>query len=158
MNKAVIVHRIPGRVRLRIPDRRGDDAYFSDLADRLNTIEGVQGVSANAATGSIVLQFKEAWERIFAQFREHGLDLGVEQKKDVSSERTGVKSVRLVTGREINFMFMVGMGLVAVGIVQAMRGNVGVPSITAFWYAIEVFHKSARLAADTRASRSGRAD
>jgi len=52
---AYIVHRVPGRLRLRIPVRRGDAVFFARLSEALRQCTGVLTVTHNAATGSLVL-------------------------------------------------------------------------------------------------------
>ena len=54
----VLVHRIPGRARLR------SDAPFGmrtaeTLADRLDALEGVEGVRVNPRTGSVLLLYND---------------------------------------------------------------------------------------------------
>jgi hypothetical protein len=41
-------------------------------------------------------------------------------------------------------MFMAGTALTVVGLVQTFRGKIIVPSITAFWYALEAFRTSGK--------------
>jgi hypothetical protein len=53
-------------------------------------------------------------------------------------------SLNLVSGRDINVMFMLGALMVAVGIVQIYRGRILVPAISAFWYAVNAFRESGK--------------
>lgn len=56
---AVIEHQVPGRVRLRLPDRRGDDGYFADLLNGLSGHPAVRTVKADAKRGSLVIHHEE---------------------------------------------------------------------------------------------------
>jgi hypothetical protein len=149
---AVIAHRIPGRVRLVIRERRGDADYFADLSDRLTRFPSVQNSRVNAATGSIALEFTGSMEDILRQAEEEDLLAVIEGvKADASRQlpsRLMMAPINLVSGREINRMFMVGSLLVVVGVIQTLRGELFPPAFSVFWAASEAF----RLAERPRAS------
>lgn len=52
----VIIHEIPGRMRLR-SDIGFDFAAARELADKLDAVEGIEGVRVNPVTGSILLLY-----------------------------------------------------------------------------------------------------
>jgi hypothetical protein len=54
---AHIAHRIPGRVRLRIPSARHDRATLMRLAQRTASLPGVKSVESNSATGSLLISY-----------------------------------------------------------------------------------------------------
>jgi hypothetical protein len=142
MSKALIVHQMPGRMRIRIPAMRGNADYFSDLAGKLGNIAGMAAVKANPATASIVMQFSGNPQGVLEHLRELDLDPTIKHHETQAASGSGIRPVRLVTGRDINPMFMAGLTLALVGLVQTYRGKVAVPSITAFWYAVEAFRAS----------------
>jgi hypothetical protein len=53
---AFVAHRTASRLRLRVPSRRGDDAYFSALERTLSQCDHVVSAQGNALTGSIVIR------------------------------------------------------------------------------------------------------
>lgn len=55
VSTAIIAHQIPGRVRLRIPERRGDHAYFESLIQGLSAHPGVHRTRVDARRGSVVI-------------------------------------------------------------------------------------------------------
>ena len=59
MVSAFVVHELFGRLRLRIPEKRKDGAYFAELAERLSECPGVTRVESNALTGSVLLLHTE---------------------------------------------------------------------------------------------------
>ena len=63
----VLVHRIPGRARLRSVERFGL-ATATALADGLDALEGVEGVRVNPRTGSVLLLYagEDAFGRALA--------------------------------------------------------------------------------------------
>lgn len=54
---AFIVHQVPGRMRFKVPDRRGDIAFFSHLSECLSLCPGISSTNINARTGSVVLSY-----------------------------------------------------------------------------------------------------
>jgi len=52
-----VVHRMPGRVRLRPVDVSADEASFIALAEQLGTLPGISEVRASPRTRSILLLF-----------------------------------------------------------------------------------------------------
>jgi hypothetical protein len=60
--RASIVHRMPGRLRLRIHEKRDDTSYFAELDAALRRIDGVDDVVVNPATSSALLHLDTALE------------------------------------------------------------------------------------------------
>ena len=56
--KFVLVHRIPGRARLRCEQRFGPRTAEA-LADGLDAVDGVEGVRVNPRTGSVLLVYRD---------------------------------------------------------------------------------------------------
>lgn len=52
---AFLSHRISGRVRLKIPSRKGDFHYFESLKEQLSGCRGIKTVDVNPMTGSILI-------------------------------------------------------------------------------------------------------
>jgi hypothetical protein len=52
-------HWMPGRVRLRVPSLAEDSAGAALVRRKLPTIQGVESVQLNPATGSIVIKYRE---------------------------------------------------------------------------------------------------
>lgn len=53
--EAVIRHRSTGRLRLKVPSKKGYYAYFNALKDAFSDIEGLKGIEINPMTGSVLL-------------------------------------------------------------------------------------------------------
>ncbi len=141
---AVVVHRLPGRVRLSIPEKRGDSDYFNALSRRLSGVDGVLGVKANAVAGSIVLQFSGVLQEVL---RRAGAPALFELEGAVDGPQSApparaLQSINLVSGREITPMFMAGVLFSAIGLLQSFRGRLMVPAATAFWYATSTFQQA----------------
>lgn len=144
---AIVAHQIPGRVRLRIPARRGDTDYFAQLSDACSHLDTVEKVKANPSTGSLVVEFNDAAASLLEQIRHVGLIIEHAPTEDtdrrmIATEAGHAFPLNLVTGREINPMFMIGSLLAMLGIVQAARGKIMAPSLTLFWYAMDAYRQS----------------
>lgn len=57
---AFVVHELPGRLRLKIPKKRGDGAWFAEISERLARCPGIREVSGKAGTGSLLVQHSPA--------------------------------------------------------------------------------------------------
>ena len=53
-------HLLPGRVRFRVPSLIAAPERAENLSQRLHTLEGVRHVAANPATGSVLIEYREA--------------------------------------------------------------------------------------------------
>ena len=53
---AEIEHFMPGRMRVKVRDRRGDLTYFRSVIEKLSKHPEIAGLRANPTTGSIVIQ------------------------------------------------------------------------------------------------------
>jgi hypothetical protein len=72
-HKTQIVHHIEGyRIRLRTPSKRHDDAFFQNVKERLNRIEGMQA-SVQPLTGSVVIHYSGSLAAFFEKAAETGL-------------------------------------------------------------------------------------
>lgn len=143
-----LVHRLPGRVRLRIAGKRGNTDYFKKLSQECGRLEMVSRVKANSDTGSLVVEFTDTIEHLLEQMQNFDLDIenaqtgnGIRMPLSSSEE---LPSLNLVTGRDINLMFMAGSVFAVLGIVQAARGNILAPSLTLLWYAVDAYRHSRR--------------
>jgi hypothetical protein len=147
---AVIAHHMPGRVRVRIPERRRDSEFFSTIEALLPVIEGVEEVETNPLTASVLIKFTGTLIDLFHKIREQIPDIDIQYPSQGQRARSSVSAVNMpvvniVSGRKINFIFMVGSVLTAVGLAQTIRGKILVPSISVFWYAMDAFRQAGAL-------------
>jgi hypothetical protein len=145
---AHIAHHIPGRARFLIPDKRGDAQYFAWLADEFSRIDSVRKVKTNPDTGSLTVEFTDDLSDLVQSARAHDL-FSVDPDQATQSETPAplefsALPVNLVTGREIDAMFMLGTAMGAAGLFQLMRGRVLVPAMSFFWYAMQAFSRSGK--------------
>jgi len=141
--KAQIVHQTPSRMRLRIPEKRNDKAFFDGvvklLGDRLGS-----SVEANPATSSLLVHGADAMKAVFT--------LGDAAPFDMTDDRqeTSVTLPQLrqqFQGWNERFARLVGGGadarsyiiiaLIASSVLQVARGRTLAPAVTLLWYASE---------------------
>jgi copper chaperone CopZ len=51
------VHNVPGRMRVKIPVLRNNKSKVLEIQETLSLLEGVEEISANTVTGSIVVNY-----------------------------------------------------------------------------------------------------
>jgi copper chaperone CopZ len=54
---STIVHEIPGRLRVRLPALRRNEANAARITAALRSLDGVSGVEASTVTGSLVVTY-----------------------------------------------------------------------------------------------------
>ena len=152
--EARIVHRIAGRMRVRVPSRRGDPAYFSIVEETLRGLTGVERVEADPLTGGILILHSIGPAAIVDYAAQKGLFLAKEEEAkkrggtvlhDVLGAPFGSFSrrIRAFTGNAADLSGLAVLALLTVGVYQIARGNFGAPAwYTAFWYALGIFNKS----------------
>ncbi|MEW6445120.1 MAG: HMA2 domain-containing protein [Pseudomonadota bacterium] len=148
---ARVAHAVPGRLRLRIADRRGDDGYFAALTDVLGEVEGIRLLSVNPATASVLLTHRQgALEGLGARASAAGLfvlDLG-EGTAQLAPESESMLASGLPALLPASERFdpRLAFALVLIGLAahQMARGHVLAPAASLLWYAFQLLDRRAR--------------
>lgn len=148
---AHVAHETYGRVRLKMPEMRGDESYFVTLHQVFAQDKRFE-VECNHTTASLLLKGEGA-------ILDAAVDLG-ESKALFRLERSVAKPVPLsrkfvkpigdlsgfiqrVSGGEIDLAGMTFVALLVTGAYQIAQGRFQAPPwYTAFWYALGVFTKT----------------
>jgi hypothetical protein len=143
---AHIIHRIPGRARLKLPNNRGDQALFERLVEGLESHAGVDEVTANSRTGSLLICHSAPLAAILS-FAERGdlFTVGDELKwRDTLANRTrahlGVldeRIARLSEGR-LDLRSLLILTFLGLTLTQVLRGQILPPASTLLWYAAQL--------------------
>jgi hypothetical protein len=145
---AVIVHQIPGRARLLVRDRRGDPAYFSGLSESFSRFDNVRNARANPTTGSLILEFTGELEALLKQAEDTDLlDIAqavLPETRPPARFHPKGPPLNLVSGRDVDRMFIVGCALLAIGAIQTIRGEWFPPAVSVFWMAATAFGIAAK--------------
>ena len=70
---AYVDHQLPRRIRLRVPERRGDSRYFDSVREALAQHSAVERLIVTPLTASILVHHNGAVEPIAARASERGL-------------------------------------------------------------------------------------
>lgn len=147
---AYLCHRTLGRLRLRVPARKGDLSFFETLKQGFLDCNEVKGVEVNPRTASILLLHESDDHALAAFAEEKGLvkiNIPSEDASNVSYKVAEImRSINDTTVSATNggldlprISFLTLMGF---GIYQLSKGNFAVPPwYTAFWYAHGLFSK-----------------
>jgi len=159
-SRAVVAHQMPGRVRLAIAGRRGDSGYFRQLAQRYAGLGSVRRVRINPAAASLVIEYSGPLRQLLRQAEDlFALDGdGAAGSQDGVAAMMEAPPLTLVSGRDLNPLFMAGAAFAAIGLVQSLRGQFMVPAATAFWYATSTLQQAQVLAAAASGENQGPAD
>ena len=128
--QAHLAHRIPHRLRVHVPSRKGDREYFAKASERLGGQPSVRSIRASPITGSVTIEHDGQASDLAQLARElEVFDLPEAALAQVLVERVagtalGVEPTAAVAG-----------GLAALGIHQAIRGNLLASAVEHFWQA-----------------------
>ena len=149
MFPAYVAHAVPGRIRIKIPSKRGDAFYFATLEASLRNCPGLSSLQINARAASALVTFSGAGNlTVLSQFAKRN-KLFLLQNDDMPNMKTlrelafsGVNQVDhlITTGtrghvdmQSIFFILFLGLGLQ-----QLWRGQIMQPAIPMLWRALEI--------------------
>lgn len=160
-SEASVVHRIPGRVRLRIAGKRRDAVFFSKLAEGLMACPGVTGVAANSLTETVLLAFDGPFEAIVAEAEARQLFRLAEpspypplRARVAEGMDAASRNLEAVSAGEVDLDGLLVLGLAGLAIHQAIEGNIMAPAVSLLWYALQAARGKQR---DGVAATSGQA-
>jgi len=120
--KAFVEHELPGRLRLRIPSRRGDRPFFEATGKRVAELPGVRSVRANPLTGGLLIEHGSSRDAIAASARDHGLfDLSAFGAVPVRREAATPRAPSTALPAPLS---LAAVGLAGAGLYQLARGRV----------------------------------
>ncbi len=145
------VHCIQGRVRVRIPGKRSDAAYFQKVEATLSKRFPRAEIQVNPITASVLCQGDRCTLRAVADAAKETklFELAAPQEQVVPPAKRIQRSfqganaaVRQASGNELDLPTLLFFSLVGTAVYQIARGNFGLPPwYTAFWYAFGLFTK-----------------
>lgn len=151
--EAQITHAIPGRLRLRVPERKGDVEYFARVEQELRGIEGVSDVTCNPLTGSALIRHRSEREAVLAAASERDLFGRLSDQPPVSLLDTAIgrtegleRTISDITEGQFHLFELLFTGLIFAAIIQTLRGRFLAPATTLLSYAVTLlaFYRSRR--------------
>lgn len=151
MTTAHVVHHLPGRLRLRIPEKRMNQIYFDNLKAQALEFGGVEHVSVDPLTGSLLIRHVLADEEL-TTLLQTDLELDLEPapvpvgRDALASLGASINTVdhrlKRATGGATDLRVLLFMLLVGMAIRQILRGQVMIPAAALLWNAFElVLHR-----------------
>lgn len=148
---AYLSHVATGRVRIKIPERRGDEAYFYALETALSARLDIQRVQVSARTGSALLFHDGSLDlnALAAQAKDQGwfqLDL----TPPVPESLSGLISrqldrldhlMRRFSGSRLDNPSLIFLALAVLAVRQIAKGQVAPPAATTLWYLYELLQR-----------------
>jgi hypothetical protein len=150
---ARVIHSLPGRKRLKIDEKRGDEAYFMALEKELAECPDILTVEATPVTGTVLVHHR-ADDPDFLRYpieRElFHLDQNFPNQNLPASHsltpaaqvsthpKTAKRETNPGSSSGLNLRFLIFLGMTGMGIVQAIEGNIAIPAVAAFWYALSI--------------------
>jgi hypothetical protein len=136
------VHAVSGRTRLKIPSRRGEAAYFAQVAERLTECPGVVQVRVNSRTASVLISHQAPFDNIAAFAAEEALfALAGESLHQFLSRYTSEnlqwldELLGLASNGSLDLRSMLIISLVGLSLLQIARGQILLPATSLLWYA-----------------------
>ncbi len=143
--RARVVHALPGRLRLRLPERRNEPDYFATLEERLGACPGVTALRTNHRTGSVLIHHDPEHHRdaILRWGAKHGLFTTAGHPAPPPTLRTMAQGGLVRLDRRLldhsagttDSRSLLMVVLLALTLVQAARGQVLGSASTMLWYA-----------------------
>ncbi len=153
--KAYIKHQLAGRVRLKIPAKRGDEQYFEELAEAFATCDAITQLQLNPPTASLLIQYGAvpfaevadfaAEAGLFALVEQGDADLPTTEHLSVAGwSSLGVSQFdqqlsQLSAGR-VDLRSVFFLGFMGLAVHQAVKGHIMSPASTFFWRALELLN------------------
>jgi hypothetical protein len=146
---------MPGRMRVKLPAKKGDSAYLQRIVEEYGSRPGISRVLASPETGSVLFLHDLEKNRIMEHLGSSSLfrlEFGTNRQSDLHQDVKGCfrdisSKVENATGGAMNISQAAFLALLGAGIVQIGRGNMtAIPWYTAFWYALNIFLKSEKSA------------
>jgi hypothetical protein len=149
---AEIAHSSRTRLRIRIPSRKGDAAYFMTIAERFSGCEGIEDIEVNPRTASLLFIHETDAARITEYAASHGIFhvAATSLTREHPSLYDGVTAsfntvdgkIKEFTKNELDLNSMAFLALVGAGVYKIAKGDFAAPAwYTAFWYGLNIFLK-----------------
>ncbi len=145
---AHISHATKGRVRFKIPSKRGNARFLTNIRDVLAKNAQVAGVEINPVTGSVLVTYKADIDSIIKLAESNKLFKLAKRRPRISNNlvesfRSLDNTLKSATDGELDLPTASFLTLAGVGIYEIARGNFTAPAwYTAFWYALNIFLKA----------------
>jgi Heavy metal associated domain 2 len=148
---AFVSHKTGSRIRLRIPSKKKDHAFFAALEKKVSAVEGITAVTTSALTaGVLLIHSSDPGLVVDKVMAAGGLRSGryagtrTNLHRRIGETFDGIDlALRDATANELDTGGAAFLALLGAGLYQMWKGNIAaIPWYTAGWYALNLFLKS----------------
>ena len=162
--KLQIAHQVPGRVRMKIPAAKGNPELLQQISETFGVIPGIEQITVNAATGSVVLHYDaERHDEFHGTFQHHyhqaqghafhppsteidDLARRIEDEaeflaKNSETARAVVdfvkkvdREIKLATNNTVDLKIVLAVGIIGITVLE-----VGATAATPVWVTLSIF-------------------
>ena len=156
-----IAHQVPGRVRMKIPAGKGNPELLKQISDAFGVIPGIEEVTVNPTTGSVVLYYDTDRHDEFHGSLQHHHGIGpgrppATELDDLASRIEGEaeflakhshtarvvvdfvkkidREVKLATNNTIDLKILLALGIIGLTVTE-----VGATAATPVWVTLAIF-------------------
>jgi hypothetical protein len=141
---ATVVHAMPGRARVRVLAKMGDEAFFSELGRAVGAHPDVREVRCNVGTASVLIVHQGPLEPIlkrlvvqgYVRLAPQGPKHSALHRLEFALERGNERLVAQTQGA-VSFETLTFLAMFAAGLWQLKRGKFLPAGMTLFSYAYE---------------------
>ncbi len=157
--KAFLCHQVPTRFRVRVPDRRGDDAYFAEVKTGLEQNAAALEVTTNPATGSVLVFHSGDGADLLNHAETTGLFLCTQERPSPTTivdwlDRLDTFDSEVLWERLDRNPQRAATGFFMLAVLQVLRGSVLPSAGTLLGEAMRILRENAETNAQKRASDS----
>ena len=148
LDEAQLSHLLVGRLRVKVPTRRHDAAFFADVSRRLAQCDGVTQVRVSPVTGSVLVLHSTTLDAIAAYAAQQGLfslttgritSDGTPHSRSRAAMPSGPAQSDGERERSDRRARMISTTLTGLGTLQTVRVQIMAPALTLFWYAYDAW-------------------
>lgn len=131
---AHIAHQMPGRVRFRVPSKRGDAAFLARVSEVLRAQPGIASVTAGARTGSVLVNHEMGTGEVASLAETNGLfRVADAQDRQPNPVELALRAAR--RNPRAAALSVTAIGFAATGTYQFARAHVTGTTVDSFWKA-----------------------
>lgn len=142
---AHVVHSCASRMRLSVPDMKGQEGPLTTLCDSLLKLKGVRQAEARLLTGSLIVSHEDATEGLIRRILDAQLlDIcEAEAEHDPAAEAKAWQAradsfLAELSGKGVNLRGLAAFAFFAMALRQIAAGHVLPPAATALWYGLSL--------------------
>jgi len=152
--RAYIKHQLSGRVRIKIPKKRGNYQYFDEVADAFADCKGITQLQLNPSAASILVQHDD--NTTLSAIAEHARHAGLfkliedHDSKQLMKEHLSIagwsavgvthldQSITRLSDGRLDLRTFWFLSFVGFAINEASKGHIFAPATTFLWRAMEL--------------------